>query len=85
MVLRPNFKVSPIKAMVQAIKEGDCRALFPASRQGLCLQPFDVSGSHLVESTPYVKAGFMHIPCMMEQVVNRPTTPNYEFRIFGEG
>ena len=24
---------------------------------------------------PHVKAGFMHIPYMMEQVVNRPTTP----------
>ncbi|VLZ33943.1 pyrrolidone carboxyl peptidase, truncation [Streptococcus pneumoniae] len=31
---------------------------------------------YLVEKKfPYVKAGFMHIPYMMEQVVNRPTTP----------
>ncbi|CJZ73539.1 pyrrolidone carboxyl peptidase%2C truncation [Streptococcus pneumoniae] len=31
---------------------------------------------YLVEKKfPYVKAGFMHIPYMMEQVVNRQTIP----------
>ncbi len=69
------FSSLPIKAMVQAIKRGLTGLCFQYGRD-FCLQPFDVSGSLFGEKkSPYVKAGFMHIPYMMEQVVNRPTTP----------
>lgn len=68
------FSSLPIKAMVQAIK-GLTGLCFQYGRDFVCSHLM-YQALYLVEKkSPYVKAGFMHIPYMMEQVVNRPTTP----------
>ena len=70
------FSSLPIKAMVQAIKEGLAGLCFKYGRDFLSAIILMYQALYLVEKKfPHVKAGFMHIPYMMERVVNRPTTP----------
>ena len=70
------FSSLPIKAMVQAIKRGWLPASVSNIAGTFVCNHLMYQALYLVEKKfPHVKAGFMHIPYMMEQVVNRPTTP----------
>ena len=70
------FSSLPIKAMVQAIKVVGLPASISNTAGTFVCNHLMYQALYLVEKKfPHVKAGFMHIPYMMEQVVNRPTTP----------
>ena len=70
------FSSLPIKAMVQAIKKEGLPASVSNTAGTFVCNHLMYQALYLVEKKfPHVKAGFMHIPYMMEQVVNRPTTP----------
>ena len=70
------FSSLPIKAMVQAIKKEGLPASISNTAGTFVCNHLMYQALYLVEKKfPHVKAGFMHIPYMMEQVVNRPTTP----------
>ena len=70
------FSNLPIKAMVQAIKKEGLPASVSNTAGTFVCNHLMYQALYLVEKKfPHVKAGFMHIPYMMEQVVNRPTTP----------
>lgn len=70
------FSSLPIKAMVQAIKKEGLPASVSNTAGTFVCNHLMYQSLYLVEKKfPHVKAGFMHIPYMMEQVVNRPTTP----------
>ena len=70
------FSSLPIKAMVQAIKKEDLPASVSNTAGTFVCNHLMYQALYLVEKKfPHIKAGFMHIPYMMEQVVNRPTTP----------
>ena len=70
------FSTLPIKAMVQAIKEEGLPATVSNTAGTFVCNHLMYQALYLVEKKfPHIKAGFMHIPYMMEQVVNRPTTP----------
>ena len=70
------FSSLPIKAMVQAIKEEGLPASVSNTAGTFVCNHLMYQVLYLVEKEfPTIKAGFMHIPYMMEQVVNRPTTP----------
>ena len=70
------FSNLPIKAMVQAIKKEGLPASVSNTAGTFVCNHLMYQALYLVEKKfPHVKAGFMHIPYMMEQVVNRPTIP----------
>ena len=70
------FSSLPIKAMVQAIKKEGLPASVSNTAGTFVCNHLMYQVLYLVEREfLHVKAGFMHIPYMMEQVVNRPTTP----------
>ena len=70
------FSSLPIKAMVQAIKRVGLPASVSNTAGTFVCNHLMYQALYLVANKfPHVKAGFMHIPYMMEQVVNRPTTP----------
>ena len=70
------FSSLPIKAMVQAIKKEGLPASVSNTAGTFVCNHLMYQVLYLLEKKfPQVKAGFMHIPYMMEQVVNRPTTP----------
>lgn len=70
------FSSLPIKAMVQAIKKEGLPASVSNTAGTFVCNHLMYQALYLVEKKfLHVKAGFMHIPYMMEQVVNRPTTP----------
>ena len=70
------FSSLPIKAMVQAIKMVGLPASISNTAGTFVCNHLMYQALYLAEKKfPHVKAGFMHIPYMMEQVVNRPTTP----------
>ena len=70
------FSNLPIKAMVQAIKKEGLPASVSNTAGTFVCNHLMYQALYLVEKKfPHVRAGFMHIPYMMEQVVNRPTTP----------
>ena len=70
------FSSLPIKAIVQAIKKEGLPASVSNTAGTFVCNHLMYQALYLVEKKfPHVKAGFMHIPYMMEQVVNRPTTP----------
>ena len=70
------FSNLPIKAMVQAIKMVGLPASVSNTAGTFVCNHLMYQALYLVEKKfPHVKAGFMHIPYMMEQVVNRPTIP----------
>ena len=81
LAIRPDgapayFSSLPIKAMVQAIKKEGLPASVSNTAGTFVCNHLMYQALYLVEKKfPHVKAGFMHIPYMMEQVVNRPTTP----------
>ena len=70
------FSSLPTKAMVPAIKKEGLPASVSNTAGTFVCNHLMYQALYLVEKKfPQVKAGFMHIPYMMEQVVNRPTTP----------
>ena len=70
------FSSLPIKAMVQAIKKEGLPASVSNTAGTFVCNHLMYQALYLAEKKfPHVKAGFMHIPYMMEQVVNRPTIP----------
>ena len=70
------FSSLPIKAMVQAIKEEGLPASVSNTAGTFVCNHLMYQVLYLVEKEfPTIKAGFMHIPYMMEQVLDKPNTP----------
>lgn len=70
------FSSLPIKAMVQAIKEEGLTASVSNTAGTFVCNHLMYQVLYLVEKEfPNIKAGFMHIPYMAEQVVDKPHTP----------
>ena len=69
------FSTLPIKAMVQAIKEEGLSASVSNSAGTFVCNHLMYQLLYLADKKfPNMRAGFMHIPYMMEQVVNKPNT-----------
>ena len=70
------FSSLPIKAMVQAIKEEGLTASVSNTAGTFVCNHLMYQVLYLVEKEfPNIKAGFMHIPYMADQVVDKPHTP----------
>ena len=70
------FSSLPIKAMVQTIKEEGLTASVSNTAGTFVCNHLMYQVLYLVEKEfPNIKAGFMHIPYMTEQVVDKPHTP----------
>ena len=69
------FSTLPIKAMVQAIKEEGLPATVSNTAGTFVCNHLMYQALYLVDKKfPNMRAGFMHIPYMTEQVVNKPNT-----------
>ena len=69
------FSTLPIKAMVQAIKEVGLPATVSNTAGTFVCNHLMYQALYLADKKfPNVRAGFMHIPYMTEQVVNKPNT-----------
>ena len=69
------FSTLPIKAMVQAIKEEGLPASVSNSAGTFVCNHLMYQALYLADKKfPNVRAGFMHIPYMTEQVINKPNT-----------
>lgn len=69
------FSTLPIKAMVQAIKEDGLPATVSNTAGTFVCNHLMYQALYLADKKfPNVRAGFMHIPYMTEQVINKPNT-----------
>ena len=69
------FSTLPIKAMVQAIKEvGLPATVSNTAGTFVCNHLMDQALYLADKKFPHMRAGFMHIPYMIEQVINKPNT-----------
>ena len=69
------FSTLPIKAMVQAIKEEGLPATVSNTAGTFVCNHLMYQALYLVDKKfPHMRAGFMHIPYMTEQVLNKPNT-----------
>lgn len=69
------FSTLPIKAMVQAIKEEGLPATVSNTAGTFVCNNLMYQALYLADKKfPNMRAGFMHIPYMTEQVVNKPNT-----------
>ena len=69
------FSTLPIKAMVQAIKEEGLPATVSNTAGTFVCNNLMYQALYLADKKfPHMRAGFMHIPYMTEQVVNKPNT-----------
>ena len=69
------FSTLPIKAMVQAIKEVGLPATVSNTAGTFVCNHLMYQALYLVDKKfPHMRAGFMHIPYMTEQVINKPNT-----------
>ena len=69
------FSTLPIKAMVKAIKEEGLPATVSNTAGTFVCNHLMYQALYLVDKKfPHMRAGFMHIPYMTEQVVNKPNT-----------
>lgn len=69
------FSRLPIKAMVQSIKQAGLPASVSNTAGTFVCNHLMYQVLYLVEKKfPHVRAGFMHIPYMMEQVLDKPNT-----------
>ena len=69
------FSTLPIKAMVQAIKEEGLPASVSNSAGTFVCNHLMYQALYLSDKKfPNMRAGFMHIPYMTEQVINKPNT-----------
>ncbi|WP_375555105.1 pyroglutamyl-peptidase I [Streptococcus nidrosiense] len=69
------FSTLPIKAMVQAIKEERLPATVSNTAGTFVCNHLMYQALYLADKKfPHMRSGFMHIPYMTEQVVNKPNT-----------
>ena len=69
------FSTLPIKAMVKAIKEVGLPATVSNTAGTFVCNHLMYQALYLADKKfPHMRAGFMHIPYMTEQVVNKPNT-----------
>ena len=69
------FSTLPIKAMVQAIKEVGLPAIVSNTAGTFVCNHLMYQALYLADKKfPHMRAGFMHIPYMTEQVINKPNT-----------
>ena len=69
------FSTLPIKAMVQAIKEEGLPAAVSNTAGTFVCNHLMYQALYLADKKfPDMRAGFMHIPYMTEQVINKPNT-----------
>ena len=69
------FSTPPIKAMVKAIKEEGLPATVSNTAGTFVCNHLMYQALYLAEKKfPHMRAGFMHIPYMTEQVLNKPNT-----------
>lgn len=69
------FSTLPIKAMVQAIKEEGLLATVSNTAGTFVCNHLMYQALYLADKKfPDMRAGFMHIPYMTEQVINKPNT-----------
>ena len=69
------FSTLPIKAMVQAINEVGLPATVSNTAGTFVCNHLMYQALYLADKKfPHMRAGFMHIPYMTEQVVNKPNT-----------
>ena len=69
------FSTLPIKAMVQAIKEDGLPATVSNTAGTFVCNHLMYQALYLADKKfPHMRAGFMHIPYMTEQVINKPNT-----------
>ena len=69
------FSTLPIKAMVQAIKEDGLPATVSNTAGTFVCNHLMYQALYLADKKfPNMRAGFMHIPYMTEQVINKPNT-----------
>ena len=69
------FSTLPIKAMVKAIKEEELPASVSNSAGTFVCNHLMYQALYLADKKfPNMRAGFMHIPYMTEQVINKPNT-----------
>lgn len=73
------FSTLPIKAMVQEIKKQGLPASVSNTAGTFVCNHLMYQVLYLVEKEfPNMKAGFMHVPYMAEQVVDNPNTPSMD-------
>lgn len=69
------FSTLPIKAMAQAIKEVGLPATVSNTAGTFVCNHLMYQALYLADKKfPHMRAGFMHIPYMTEQVINKPNT-----------
>ena len=69
------FSTLPIKAMVQGIKEVGLPATVSNTAGTFVCNHLMYQALYLADKKfPHMRAGFMHIPYMTEQVINKPNT-----------
>ena len=69
------FSTLPIKAMVKAIKEVGLPATVSNTAGTFVCNHLMYQALYLADKKfPHMRAGFMHIPYMTEQVINKPNT-----------
>ena len=69
------FSTLPIKAMVQAIREEGLPATVSNTAGTFVCNHLMYQSLYLADKKfPHMRAGFMHIPYMTEQVINKPNT-----------
>ena len=69
------FSTLPIKAMVQAIKEEGLPAIVSNTAGTFVCNHLMYQALYLADKKfSHMRAGFMHIPYMTEQVINKPNT-----------
>ena len=69
------FSTLPIKAMVQAIKEEGLPTTVSNTAGTFVCNHLMYQALYLADKKfPHMRAGFMHIPYMTEQVINKPNT-----------
>lgn len=69
------FSTLPVKAMVQAIKEEGLPATVSNTAGTFVCNHLMYQALYLADKKfPNMRAGFMHIPYMTEQVINKPNT-----------
>ena len=69
------FSTLPIKAMVQAIKEEELPATVSNTAGTFVCNHLMYQALYLADKKfPHMRTGFMHIPYMTEQVINKPNT-----------
>lgn len=71
------FTQLPVKAMVQAIKQAGVPSYLSTTAGTYVCNHIMYQVQYMIDKEfPQLKAGFMHIPFLPDQVLNRPNTPS---------